>query len=69
MTRRQLDIDQATKDLQMLEDPQQIRAAMLTLAFRHKSLTPDKFEKGLVAMKSRAERILFEVKRIPPLHK
>ena len=64
---REHSIKRARKDLAELDDPQAVSATRIALALKYPSLTEEAFQKSLVDLRERCERILYEVKRIPKL--
>ena len=56
----------ARQDLAELDDPVAVAATRKEILKRF-LITEDTFERSLVALRERCERILYEVKTIPPI--
>lgn len=58
--------ERARKDLAELDDPVAVAATRKEILKRF-LITEEAFERSLVALRERCERILYEVKTIPPI--
>lgn len=67
MTRRERDVEWAHETLRMVNDPAEVAAGSLILGFRYRGMTAEVYQEGLAKLEARAKRLLYEVKRTPPL--